>query len=122
MIQDMKKEIEASLKDFRSSLSALNIAGLTGLKSLTFPVATKVAALIAGKQLDSSTLLIVTSAGVALGLVSGLTDWNQKRKRLLKECDYSYLMHMQKRWKGIAMYGKDYNYYLCREMEEFIND
>jgi hypothetical protein len=122
MIQDMNKEIETALKDFRRSLSALNVVGLTGLKSLTFPVVTKVAALIGGKNLDPSTLLIFTGAGVALGLVSGLSNWTQKRKKLAKECDYSYLMHMDKQWKGIAMYNNDYNYYLCREMEEFIND
>lgn len=122
LIQDMNKEIDVSLKDFRDSLSALSIAGLTGLKSLTFPVATKVATLIGGKDLDTTTLLVITGAGVALGLVSGLSDWSQKRKRLTKSCDYSYLMHMQKRWKGIARYDNDYNYYLCREMEEFIND
>jgi hypothetical protein len=122
LIQDMNKDIEASLKDFRGSLSALNVAGMTGLKSLTFPVVTKVASLIGGKDLDPSTLLFVAGASVALGLVSGLSDWNQKRKKLTKECDYSYLMHMRKQWKGIAMYDKDYNYYLCRKMEEFIND
>jgi hypothetical protein len=122
MIQDMKKEIEASLKDFRGSLSALNVAGLTGLKSLIFPVATKVAALFGGPELNSSTLLIVAGADLAVGLVSGLSDRNQKRKKLTKECDYSYLMHMRKQWKGIAMYNNDYNYWLCREMEEFIND
>lgn len=122
LIQDMKKDIESSLKDFRGSLSALNVITMTGLKSLTFPVTTKIASVIGGKDLDPSTLMIVTGVGAALGLVSGLSDWNQKRKRLLKECDYSYLMHMRGQWKGVARYDKDYNYYLCREMEEFIND
>ena len=122
IIQDMKKDIESSLKDFRGSLSTLNVITMTGLKSLTFPVATKIASVIGGKDLDPSTLMIVTGLGAALGLVSGLSDWNQKKKKLTKECDYSYLMHMRGQWKGTAMYGKDYNYYLSREMEEFIND
>lgn len=122
IIQDMKKDIELSLKDFRDSLSSLNVITMTGLKSLTFPVATKIASVIGGKDLDPSTLMIVAGLGVAIGLVSGLTDWKQKRRKLLKECDYSYLMHMQGQWKGVAMYDKDYNYYLCRKMEEFIND
>jgi len=121
MLQDMKKDIETSLKDFRGSLSALNVAKMTGLKSLTFPVVTKAAAVIGGKDLDATTLMIVTGLGAALGLVSGLSSWNQEKKKLTKECDYSYLMHMRGQWKGVSM-GKDYNYYLCREMEEFIND
>lgn len=122
IIQDMKIDIEAALKDFRGSLSALNVATMSGLKSLTFPVVTKVAAVIGGKDLDPTTLMIVTGLGAALGLVSGLSNWNQKKKNLTKECDYSYLMHMRGQWKGMAMDNKDYNYYLCREMEEFIND
>jgi len=122
IVHDMKIEIESALTDFRGSLSALNVVAMTGLKSLTFPVATKVASFIGGKDLDPSILMIVTGIGAALGLVSGLSDWKHKRKKLLKECDYSYLMHMGNRWTRCAMYNKDYNYYLCREMEEFIND
>jgi len=122
IIHDKKKDIELALKDFRGSLSALNAVTLTGLKSLTFPVCTKIASVIGGKNLDPSTLMIISCGGAALGLVSGLSDWNQKRKKLLKECDYSYLIHMRRHWKGVAMYENDYNYYLSRVMEEFIND
>jgi len=66
--------------------------------------------------------MLLGAGGAALGLVSGLRNYSQKRKRLLKECDYSYLLHMRREWKGVARYNNDYNYYLCREMEEFIND
>ena len=66
--------------------------------------------------------MVVSGLGIALGLVSGLMDVNQKRKKLEREYDYSYLLHLKRNWKGSAMYNKDYNYSLCREMEEFIND
>ena len=83
---------------------------------------TKVACEIGGSEMDPSTLMVVSTLGIALGLVSGLTDYRQKRKKVEKESDYSYLLHLGREWKGSAQYGNDYNYFLCREMEEFIND
>ena len=122
IINDLQKDIDSALADFRGSLSTLKVVTFTGLKSVTFPIVTKVASLIGGVDLDATTLMLLGTGGAALGLVSGISDYSQKRKRLLKECDYSYLLHMQREWKGIAWYNKDYNYYLCRGMEEFIND
>ena len=121
-LEDLKKDIESALSDYRGSMQALNVAGWTGIKSLSFPVVTKVATAIAGKELDVSTLLIVSALGIGLGLVSGFSDWKQKRRKLDKDSDYSYLMHLKRNWTGCAMYNHDYNYFLCREMEEFIND
>ncbi len=120
--EDLKKEIENSLTDYRGSLQALNVAAWTGIKSISFPVVTKVATEIAGKELDVATLSIVSALGIGLGLVSGFSDWKEKRRKLERESDFSYLMHLKRNWKGSAMYKNDYNYFLCREMEEFIND
>lgn len=121
-IEDFKKEIESSLKDYRGSMQALNVTTWTGIKSISFPVVTKVATAIAGKDLDTTTLAVVSALGIGIGLVSGFSDWKEKRRKLEKESDFSYLMHLKRNWKGSAMYNNDYNYYLCREMEEFIND
>jgi len=121
-IEDIKKDIESSLKDYRRSLEVLNITGLTGIKSLTFPALTKVACIITGQEINVETLIIVSALGFAVGLVSGLSELSHKKYKLSKESDYSYLMHLQRNWKKCAMYDNDYNYYLCREMEEFIND
>lgn len=121
-IEDLKKDIETSLKDYRKAAETLSITGWTGIKSLSFPVATKVASKIYGSELDPSTLVIISGLGVGIGLVSGLADWRQKQKKLEKECDYSYLLHLSREWQKCARYEKDYNYFLCREMEEFIND
>ncbi|MBN1545713.1 MAG: hypothetical protein JW902_03545 [Syntrophaceae bacterium] len=120
--EDLKREIEASLKDYRGSLQALNVAAWTGIKSVSFPVVTKVATAIAGTDLDVATLTVVSALGIGLGLVSGFSDWKEKRRKIDKDSDYSYLMHLGRNWKGSAMYKNDYNYFLCREMEEFIND
>jgi hypothetical protein len=123
LIEDMNKDINASLKDFRGSLSTLKTKSTTGIISLTFPIVTSVAALIGGKDLQTSTLLVgAGAAGLALGLVSGLTDLRREKKKITKECDYSYLMEMEREWKGISRHNNDYNNYLCRGMKEFIND
>ena len=121
-IEDLKKDIESALSDYRKSLQALNVTAWTGIKSLTFPVVTKVATAISGAPLDTTTLMIISALGVGIGLVSGFIDWKEKRKMLNKDSDYSYLMHLQRNWKQSSMYSHDYNYMLCRKMEEFIND
>lgn len=121
-LEDIKKDIESALRDYRQSLRALNVVSMAGMKSVTFPVVTKVASEIAGKDLDTTTLMVVSALGVAVGLVSGLLDFKQKRRALEKESDYSYLLHLDREWKGQARHGHDYNYWLCREMEEFLND
>lgn len=121
-LNDLKKDIESALKDYKSSLRALKVISWTGIKSLSFPVVTKVATAIAGTELDTTTLSIISAMGVGLGLVSGFSDWNEKRRKLDKDCDFSYLMHLKRNWVGSARYNNDYNYFLCREMEEFIND
>ena len=121
-IEDIKNDITSSLKDYRASLKTINIAGLAGLKSLSFPVTAEVAAVIAGQGLNVQTLITLSSIGLGIGLVSGFHDWSQQKKKLSKESDYSYLMHLSRAWKKCALYKNDYNYYLCRSMEEFIND
>jgi len=122
LIQDIKKDVNLALRDYRQSLSVLNIATLTGIYSLTFPALTQVASMATGQGLSVETLATVSGLGFAMGLVSGLSEGRDKRRKLGKESDYSYLIHLGRVWKKCAMYHNDYNYYLCREMEEFIND
>ncbi len=100
----------------------MNVVGWTGIKSLSFPVLTNVASKVFGAELSFTTLLVVSGVGIALGLVSGLSDLQEKQRKLSRESDYPYLLHLGRRWQGCARYDNDYNYYLCREMEEFIND
>jgi hypothetical protein len=121
-IDDLRREIEESLNDYRKSADLLKVAGWTGLKSIAVPVITKVATEISGHALDVTQLNVISDAGIALGLMSGLRDWQAKNRKLDKEYEYSYLMHLGRKWKKCALYKHDYNYYLCREMEEFIND
>lgn len=121
-IHDLKKGIEKSLHEYKKSMRTLKVAAWTGMGSLLFPVTTNVATLIAGKGLGTTTLEIISEVGIGLGLVSGLVQFRQKKRLLEGESDWSYLLHMHHNWKGCARYGNDYNYLLCRNMEEFIND
>lgn len=121
-IEDMKKEIETALNDYRKSLKILNIVGLTGIKSLSFPVLTNILTKITGNDLDPTTLVVLSTMGIGLGLVSGLSNLRHKRKNLLRESDYSYLLHLNREWKGRSRYNHDYNFFLYSQMEEFIND
>lgn len=121
-LQDLKRNIEEKLSDYKKGLSDLKIVGWTGLKSVTFPVVTKVASVIAGKDLDPHVLTTISALGIGLGLVSGLRDFQGKRRKLEKDCDYSYLLFLMRNWKGCAMYDRDFNYLLSRTMKDFIED
>lgn len=117
--QDIKKDVAESLEEYRKSMDLLKVEGWTGIKTLMFPATTS----MLGKliDLDPSKLKIISAVGVAMGAVSGLAVVAQKRKKLIHEYDYSYLFHMRRTWENCYR-GYDWNYYLCRQMEEFIND
>ena len=124
LVNDIKQKIETALETYRDSISYLNVASMTGLKSVSFPVVTKVATAISGAPLDVSTLVIVSAAGAGIGVVSGIKAYQEKRKKLDRESDYSYLLHLSRRWKKQTPLGRnhDYNCVLWRSLEEFIND
>lgn len=119
MIHDLKIDIEASLKEYRTSADILKVSGWTGIKSISFPIATDVLSKII--PLDPESLTILSSIGIGLGIINGFRDYRSKKNKLSKECDYSYLIELRRNWKNMYQ-GSDYNYYLCRQMEEFIND
>jgi len=121
-VEDIKSDIESAVSDYRRSMCNLNVAGWTGITSICFPVAREVASAMAGKDLDVTTLHMISALGIGLGLVAGISALDEKRKSLERACDFSYLIHVSRDLKGVALYGKDYNYFLCRQMEEFIND
>jgi hypothetical protein len=122
VINDVQKDIDSALDDFRDAISSLNVVSMTGLWSVTLPVITGLAAKIGGEELSPTNLMALGAGGAALGLVSGLSNLRQQKMKLVKNCDYSYLLSMQHRWKSRAIQEYDYNYDLCRSMEEYIND
>jgi len=119
MYEDLKRDIESNLKEYRKSMDILKVEGWTGLKTLTFPATTGVIGKLIA--LDPTQLAIFATAGAAMGVVCGLSSMAQKGKKLDSEYDYSYLLHIRRNWQKCYR-GEDWNYFLCRQMEEFIND
>jgi hypothetical protein len=119
LIEDLKRDITSAIKEYRKSASMLNVVGWTGIKSISFPVLTRVIGALL--TIDSSTLTVLSDIGLGIGLVSGVSEIQEKQRKLNKESDYSYLVHLHREWKDCYR-GDDYNYFLCRQMEEFIND
>jgi hypothetical protein len=119
MFEDLQKDIVASTDDFRRSIEILKVQGWTGMKTIVFPAATAVIGKLI--SLDPSQLFVLSATGLAMGAVSGLAAMKQKGKRLSKAHEYSYLLHLRRLWKQCYR-DADWNYYLCRQMEEFIND
>ncbi len=93
-IDDIKKEIESALKDYRNSLSAINARTLTGSKVVQFPILTSVAQSILGLNLDPTNLIMISTLGIGLGIINSLLGRSQNIRRLEKESDYSYLIHV----------------------------
>jgi hypothetical protein len=119
MYEELKKDVRDSLEEYRRSMDVLKVEGWTGLKTLVFPAATKV---LSGLfPLDETQVTLLSATGVAIGAVSGLASLHEKGRRLARDCEYSYLFNMQREWEKCYR-GKDWNYYLCRQMEEFIED
>jgi len=119
LVEDLKKDIKIAARDYRKSADLLKVSGWLGMKSITFPVATPVISTIV--TLGPTTLTVFAALGLGLGLVSGLTELKQKQKKLSKEADYSYLVHLSRDFKGYH-FRDDYNCFLNNQMNEFIHD
>lgn len=117
--EGMKRDISTSMDDYRGAMDLLKVEGWTGMKTIVFPVTTGVIGKLV--SLEPTQLAVLATTGLALGVVSGLASMKQKGKRLSKEHDYSYLVNLRREWQNCYR-GEDWNYYLCRQMEEFIND
>ncbi|MGB7745717.1 MAG: hypothetical protein WBN75_00305 [Verrucomicrobiia bacterium] len=119
VFEDMKRDIAASMEDYKRSMDILKVETWTGMKTIIFPATTGVISKYI--PLDPTQLAILNATGLAMGVVSGLATMKQKGKRLSEEYDYSYLVNLQREWQTCYR-GEDWNYFLCRQMEEFIND
>ena len=118
--EDVKKGIASSMEDYKRSMEVLKVETWTGMKTIVFPAITGVMSKVI--SLDPSQLAILNAAGVGMGVVSGLASFKVKAKKMSKEFDYSYLVNLRRDWQHCCFHGQDWNYVLCRQMEEFIND
>lgn len=119
MLVELKRDIEDAMETYRKSADLLKVTGWSGLQSLSFPILTGVLAKLV--KLDPAQMLVLSAAGIAMGAVTGLTSLAEKQRQLSRSSDYSYLVHLHRRWSGYRR-ADGYNGFLWDQMEEFIND
>lgn len=122
LIEEHKKDIKKSVDIYKKSADILNVTGWVGLESLSFPIFGEVLNAVIPAS-DPLQMLIISTTGIALGVIAGITSLGEKKRRLSVESDYSYLLHLDREWKKFSGNQKvGFNYLLWRDMEEFIND
>jgi len=119
-INEYKKDIESSIKDFRGSLTSLKFTSLTGIKTISFPVGFNAITLFGTGGFEYVTISSI--AGLALGLLTSYVGYKEKRKTMIKECDFSYIYFLSNTFDKWHYDGGPLNYHLYRQIEEFIND
>jgi hypothetical protein len=119
-INEYKKDVEQSIKDFRESLASLRIVSLTGIKTISIPVGFNVAGYFGEWNWEYK--LISSIAGLALGLLTSYADYREKRKKLIKQSDFSYIYFLNNSFDKWHYNGGSLNYHLFRQIEEFVND
>lgn len=120
-VNEYKKDVEDSIKDFRESLRSLKFTSLAGIKVIAFPLSTNVIHWL-GMCTYEYQVISTAVAGLALGLLTSYREYKEKRKALIKECDYSYIYFLDNTFDKWHYDGGPLNYHLYRQIEEFIND
>ena len=120
-VNEYKKDVEDSIKDFKESLGSLRFTSLTGIKAIAFPLSATAVHWL-GPQNSEYEVIATAVAGLALGLLASYREYKEKRKDLIKKCDYSYIYFLENIPSNWRWGGDTFNYYLYREIEEFIND
>lgn len=118
-IEDEKKRINAAIKNYQQMLTAAAGKKTRGKLSILIPVATQVADILLGGSWSVSQMVTLPFAGVLAGAVCGLSTFRKDLK--VADSSAMYLFSLQNEWRKLRQ-GCDYNYTLCRDMEEFIND
>jgi hypothetical protein len=119
LVRDLKKDIDSAIDDYKRSADILKVTGWTGLKTLSFPVLTAVIKMLV--ELDPASVAVLSTAGLGLGVLTGLREYQHKKAQLAKTSDYSYLISMRKNWIGRDQTAS-YTESLWKEVDDFIND
>lgn len=109
---DEIKELEYALSDYKKSMDILKVVEWTGYLSSLITIATDALGYVA---MGSNIVRALTSAGIGLGLLTGLAE----KKIKPHHTKYSYLSQMK---KLMPSNFNNCNYVLYRKMEEFLND
>jgi hypothetical protein len=117
-INAFKKDVDSAVKEFKDSMDLFKVTGWSGFKSLSFPIVTDVATKIV--PIDATSAAVLSGIGLLLGLIIGIKEYNQKRVKLNRESDYSYLLHVKKLDGPLGL--TKYNESLGDKMNEFLYD
>lgn len=121
LINDSKKEINESIREYKKSMIDLKVKTWTGVKSLMIPVAMPVAT--AFFQMPDSLKGILQAVGIAVGVVAGFYDERTQKERLKKNFQYSYLLEIKDYFERIGpCYAREYDSYLNYVLNNFIHD
>lgn len=123
IIEDHKKEILDSKKDFKKSLDIIKVSGWVGVKSALVPVVMPVMSSM--YNLSDSTKSWMSTAGIVFGVIAGFLEGKQKISKLNKEYKYNYLLELKSELERarVCFTGyNNYNSFLEYEMNNFIND
>jgi len=120
LIEDVKKDIANSIHEYKKSADILNVTGWAGFSSLSFPILSNIILTIIPLD-DPVKIKILSTMGLAIGLIASIAKLQQKQQKLSRESDYSYLLHScsELRHYDDAL---GYNTSLWRNIEEFVND
>ena len=110
--EDEKKEIEYALTQYKKSMDILKTVKWGGYVTSLITIATDV---LGYTDFNSNVIQGVTSAGIGIGLLTGVLE----KKFSPRPTPYSYLSEA---CALVPNRFKDYNYFLYRKMEVFIND
>lgn len=119
-VNEYKKDVEKSITDFKDSLRTLKVKSFIGIKMFAFPLAANVMNWLGAWNFEYQ--IISTVAGLAIGLLTSFVDYKEKRKKLVKESDFSYIYSMKGTFDNWHYGGVPLNYHLFRRIEEFVND
>lgn len=119
MIHDMSIDIDRAINEYKGTIRDLKYDALTGVFSITVPVATEVINKIT--NVNNQSISLLSGAGVGIGVITSIKNYVRAKRNVDKSNAYSYLLHMRKNWDA-PYYKEGYPYYLSRVIEEFIND
>lgn len=110
--EDERKEIEYALTEYKKSMDILKVIKWGGYITSLITVATDV---LGYTDFNTNVIQGISSTGIGIGLLTGTLE----KKFTPKATPYSYLS--EARSLVPERFG-EYNYFLYRKMEEFIND
>ena len=119
-IECEKKKIHSAIQEYQKSIGAVSKNRLMGKLSFLLPLSASVADFLLGGAYSFSNMVPLPIEGAVAGALCGIYSHTKNINK--QPINISYLLSLQTAWKNLRGSDLDYNYYLYRDIEEFIND